>query len=190
MKNKVIFALAFSLLIAALAACGSSDNTGTVSTTTTGSSSTPAPTPTTAVAKHFKAGDVVTVGTTWQVTVNSVNPCTTKCQDPKTYQSGLYNPPKKGEYLLLDVTVKNISSAEQNISSLINFKMTDSTGISYTETFAALGLGLPNPPDGKVEAGSPSRGTFTFDVPKSTQFTFAFTPDLAASGETIWDIQS
>lgn len=180
MRNKVVFLIAFLILIGSLSACGASDNsnTGTTSTSSPSSSSakakgTPAPT-----NKHFRVGDVAKVGNTWQVTINSV----------KTSKGDDINKPQKGEYLMLDVTAKNISNKEQNIFSFASFQLTDNTGMAYTET---VNTNVPNPPDGKVKAGAPSRGTFTFDVPTGVKrFTFAFTPDmLSEEGQTIWDIK-
>lgn len=177
--KKLIVPLCLLIFVGALIACGASDsNSGSaVSSTSSSSSSSTQSSKAPASAAHFKVGQTVKVGDTWQVIVNSV----------KTSQGDDMDKPQKGQYLLLDVTVKNISSQEQNISSLVNFKLTDDTGISYTEAITALGN--PNPPDGKVEAGSPLRGTFTYDVPTSVKkFTFAFEPDIISSGQTIWDI--
>jgi hypothetical protein len=172
-------------LIVVLAICGiiaavsnsASKNIGTTTiptgSTTTNAQATKAP----AASAHFKVGDVVKVGD-WQVTVNSV----------KTSNGSEFIKPTKGQFLLLDVSVVNTSSTEQDISSLLNFKLMDSTGISYTETIT--GDNTPNPPDGKVEAGAPSRGTFTYDVPTSMKaYTFLFEPDITATGESIWDIK-
>jgi hypothetical protein len=173
--------VALIILIVIIVAITSNSGSSTASTSNTGSTttksqSTTAATKAPAAPTHFKVGQVVKVGDTWEVTVNSV----------KTNPGGQYDQ-VKGVYLLLDVTAKNVSGKEQNISSILNFKLTDSTGVAYTETISMLGL--PNPPDGKVEAGAPSRGTFTFDVPKDMKsFTFAFTPDFLADGQTIWDL--
>jgi predicted RecA/RadA family phage recombinase len=177
--KKTVFLLSLMVFVGALLACGASDNNTGSAVSSTPSSSSPSAKSSQAPASatHFKVGQVVKVGDTWQVTVNSV----------KTSQGDDMDKPQKGQYLLLDVSVKNISSQEQNISSLANFKLTDDTGISYTEAITALGN--PNPPDGKVEAGSPLRGTFTYDVPTSVKkFTFSFEPDIMSSGQTIWDI--
>lgn len=177
--GSLIVLLALCGIIATVVTNGShaTPNTGaTVAKSQSTTAATTAPTTAAAPAKHFKVGDVVKVGDTWEVTVNSV----------KTSPGGQYDSPK-GIYVLLDVTAKNVSSKEQDISSILDFKLADSTGVSYTETFSTLDL--PSPPDGKVEAGAPSRGTFIYDVPKDMKsFTFAFAPDFLADGQTIWDI--
>src|SRR6266704_1255034 len=104
------------ILIASLLACGStSSNTGTVVNTNPTSSTsgkTPAPS-----QQHFAVG---------QVTINSA----------KTSSGSEFNKPQKtGDvFLVFSITVKNISSQEQPISSALNFSLLDSTGQKYTET--------------------------------------------------------
>jgi Domain of unknown function (DUF4352) len=142
-----------------------------VATTSTGK--TPAPS-----SQHFAVGQVVKVGDTWDVTVNSV----------KTSQGDQISVPKSGHtYLVIDLTMKNISAQEQNVSSLISFNLLDSTGQKYTETITTMSD--IHPPDGKVEAGSPLRGQLVYDVPTSTKdYTLSFQADILSSGQTIWDI--
>lgn len=160
-----------------LAACGSStSNTGTAATSTPASAATTA-TPT-ASNQHFKVGQVVKVGDTWQVTISSVKPS----------QGGQYFKPKAGMvWLIFSITVKNISTSEQNISSELNFHLQDVSGQKYTETIDPdAGATL----DGKVEVGSPSKGVIVYEVPPSTHdYQLAFEPDITASGQTIWDIK-
>lgn len=164
----------FALLLAiggAIIACGgsSSDNTGT--TTTGGSSST------TSAATHFKVGDQVKVGSTWVVTVNSA-----QLHGPTDVDQ-----PKAGDtYLVIDVTFKNVSSQEQDLSSALQMSLKDATGQTYTETIATFASSTP---DGKVQAGDLLRGQLVFEVPTSQKtFTFAFEADVVSSGQTIWNI--
>jgi hypothetical protein len=148
-----------------------SNNTGTVTQTTqsSGAGNTPIP----AQNQHFKVGQVVKVGDSWDMTVNSL----------KTNQGQGFDTPKNGTvYLLIDVTLKNISTSEQAVSSLAMFSLRDIIGQEYTETITTF----THPLDGKVEAGAPIRGTFAYEVPPSQrQFTFAFTPDLVGGGQSI-----
>lgn len=165
----VILILASGLILA----CGeSSANTGTPANSGTSSSSGNTPSTT----KHYKVGDQVNVGSTWMVTVNGI----------KTSQGDLISQPKSGNtFLVVDVSLKNISSQEQNLSSLIQFILQDSTGQKYSETV----LSSATPPDGKVEAGSPVRGQMVYEVPASIhQFTLAFQADILSDGQTIWDL--
>jgi flagellar basal body-associated protein FliL len=128
--------------------------------------------------QHFTVGQVVKVGDTWDVTVNSV----------KTSRGDQYSAPKSGNtYLIIDLTMKNISSQEQNVSSLISFDLKDSTGQKYTETITTMSD--IHPPDGKVEAGAPLRGQLVYEVPTSTKdYTLSFQAEFTSSGQTIWDI--
>lgn len=151
-------------------ACGaSSDNSGSA-TTGGGSSSSSS-------SQHFKVGQQVKVGTTWVVTVNSA----------KTHGATDMDQLKSGDtYLVVDVSLKNISSQEQNLSSLAQFTLKDATGQSYTETITTF---ANQPPDGKVEAGSMSHGQMVYEVPTAQKsYTLAFQSDIVSGGETIWDI--
>lgn len=164
----------FGLLAIALViwACGSSSaNTGTKSSgssSSTQSTSKPG-------NQHFKVGDQVNVGNTYTVTVNSVKANTTADIPP---QAG-------NEYLIVDVTLKNTSSQEQDLSSLLQFTLKDSTGQKYDESLTA---GTTSP-DGKVAAGDVVRGQIAYEVPTSVHdFTLAFEADITSSGQTIWDL--
>src|SRR5438045_4999491 len=162
-------------IVALVTSAAKTTNTGTVATTIP-SSSTSAPTSNPS-GQHFKVGQVVTVGDTWQVTVNSA----------KTSEGDQFiTPTADHHYLILDVTLKNISSQEQNVSSALNFSLQDSTGQKYTEPI----LPSQTPPDGKVEAGSLLRGQLSYEVPTSEKtFTFSFQANVISGGQTIWDIK-
>jgi hypothetical protein len=162
----------FALLLAiggAILACGSSsDNTGTI--TTGGSSSS------SASAKHFKVGEQVKVGDTWVVTVNSA-----KLHGP----TDIDQPSSGNTYLVLDITFKNVSSKEQDLSTF-QMSLKDSTGQTYDDTIVTFAKSAP---EGKVEAGDLLRGQLVYEVPKAQKaFTFAFESDIVSSGQTIWDI--
>jgi hypothetical protein len=152
----------------------SSSNSGTVANTTP-SAPTQAPTqpPT---QQHFKVGQTVKVGDTWQVTVNSA----------KTSQGSEFSTPAANHvYLVIDVTLKNISTQEQQAYSA-QFTLRDATGQQYTETFFDSSLTSPN---GKVEADGLLRGQLSYEVPTSQKhFTLAFEASLTETGQTIWDI--
>ena len=95
------------------------------------------------------------------------------------------SPCRANIYLVIDLTMKNLSSQEQNVSSLAQFTFQDATGQQYDEALTDIG----HPPDGKVEAGGILRGQLTYEVPTSQhQFTLAFENDLLSGGQTIWDI--
>ena len=158
------------LVMLVIIACGTaSDNTGSLNTS--GSSSTSA-----SASKHFHVGDQVKVGSTYQVTVNSV----------KTNGGDSITSPAAGNtFLIVDVSLKNISSQEQTVSSLLQFSLKDSTGQTYTETIVD---GFTSP-DGKLEAGDVLRGQLAYEVPASMHsFELAFEADVISSGQTLWDL--
>lgn len=170
MKRFIPF-LGILLIAAALLACGGSTNTGTTASTTSNSTNKP--------AQHFKVGDTVKIGTDWQAVVNSV----------KTDDGGQYSSLKSGDtYLVVDISLTNLSSQEQTVSSMLNFTLQGTDGQKYTQgidTNAGATL------DGKVSAGSPLKGAIAYEVPSSVKsFTFNFAPDVVSSGQTTWDLSA
>nr|BBH94645.1 hypothetical protein KTA_28440 [Thermogemmatispora argillosa] len=185
MKRILSVVVGVGLILMALLACGesaggSSSNTGTAVTPasstsagkSTGATATSAP-----ANQHFKVGQAVKVGDTWLVTVLGT----------KTSDGDEFSHPKAGHtYLLIDVSLKNLSNSEQEVSSLMNFTLRDSSG---QQMDVAIVSSAPKSPDGKVEAGEQIRGTLAYEVPRSEhQYTLAFVSDLLDSGQTIWDI--
>jgi hypothetical protein len=171
-RTRLIVSMAVMVLAALLIlACGdSSANTGTITNSNTPSTSG------SGGSQHFKVGDQVKVGDTWIVTVNSV----------KTNQGNDIVQPKSGNtFLIIDITLKNVSSQEQTVSSLLQFTLQDSTGQKYDEAITGVGT----TPDGKVAANSQLRGQLGYEVPKAQhQFTLAFEADITSQGQTIWDL--
>jgi len=153
---------------------GSTANTGTLSNNSTQSANNSQPAQAT---QHFKVGQTVKVGDTWEVMINSV----------KTNQGNSIDTPKSGMvFLLIDVTLKNVSNQEQPVSSLVMWTLRDPGGQQYTETVTTF---AGAPPDGKAAAGSPVRGTLAYEIPTSTHsFILAFQADIVAGGQTLWDI--
>ena len=179
MKQRVLFFVLCSVLMSVLlAACGSTDNNTGTKTSTSAPTATPAAT--VGVSSHFHVGDEVTVGSTWKVVVNSIK------SNPGDGQVYI---PKNGVYVIVNVTLHNVSNAEQTISSFANFTMKGIDGTRYDETFASGLAGVSSAPDGKVEAGGLLKGDFIYDVPTSaTKFIFAFVPDAFSGGQTLWDL--
>ena len=170
MRRRNVF-LVCGIFILALLACGESTNNAAQTVSGAGASPTTAPT-----SQHFKVSDTVKVGSTWQININSV----------KTSQGQDFSTPKSGNvFLLVDVTLKNLSGQEQNVSSLLMFGLKDETGMQYTESIT----GFTTSPNGKVEAGGLLRGTVAYEVPATAhKFTFSFQADIILSGQAIWDI--
>ncbi len=175
-KRFLIIGFALVLLVGSLLACGeSSTNTGTATNTSSPSGSTPTSAP---AQQHFKVGQTVKVGDMWQITVDSA----------KTSTGSEFNKPQQSGdvFLVIVVTMKNLSSQEQDVSSLAQWTLQDATGQKYDGTLDTdAGASL----DGKVEAGSLLKGSLAYEVPKTMKsYTLAFEADLASAGETIWDI--
>lgn len=167
-RRDVLFMLCSGIGFIALSACG--DATNNAAQTVSGSSPTPAP------AQHFKVSDTVKVGSVWQININSVK--SSPGQDFSTPAAG-------NTFLLIDVTLKNLSSQEQNVSSLLMFGLKDDTGQTYTETITSF----TTSPNGKVEAGGLLRGTIAYEVPATAhKFLFSFQADIVSSGQAIWDL--
>ncbi len=174
-KNKLVIGcgalIALVVLIGVISAVsgGSKNSASSTSNSSTGSSQP--------LAKHFSIGDTVKVGDTWQAVVNNV----------KTDDGGQYSGLKSGDtYLVVDISLTNLSNQEQVISSALNFTLQDSTGQKYNE---GIDTNTGATPDGKVAAGLPLRGSIAFEVPVTQKnFTFAFDPNIISSGQTIWDL--
>jgi hypothetical protein len=112
-------------------------------------------------------GKPVQVGDTWVVTVNSV----------KTNTGSDFTRPKSGyTYLIVDVTLKNISSSNHVASSIMMFDLKDQTGQKYTITFTDFAKAAP---DGTMSSGSLLPGELVYEVPSSMHaFTFSFQPSI------------
>jgi hypothetical protein len=185
---KAVFLFLFIPLLLLLASCGSGSIPATVQEATSHPTPTIAPTPT--PLPHHHVGEQVTIGTDWQITINSAK--------PYSNASGQYDKPGNGEYLIIDVSLKNISGEQQQItSSAGDFVLRDDQGNQYLETDL---IGLVNPPSGKVLPGQQLHGTMSYDVKPKTTYILTFTPE-AAVGATptpttdqtiaaVWDIQS
>jgi len=138
----------------------------TSDTATTTSSST---------SKHFKVGSTVAVDNTWTVTVSSAK------TDPV---DGQFNIPKSGNtYVLIDVTMKNTSSSQQDSSGLAQFTLRGTDGTNYDED-----LSYSKDPGGQVNPGEPIKGTLAYQVPTGTKhFELNFASDII-SNQVTWDI--
>ncbi len=122
-------------------------------------------------------GKAVQVGNTWVVTINSV----------KTSPGSEFTQPKSGNtFVVVDVTVKNISSSNQPVSSLLMFNLKDATGQQYTEAITDFTKASP---DGTVTPNSLLRGQLVYEVPSTDHtFTFSFQSDFSGSDIAEWNV--
>ncbi len=160
---------------------GSKANNGTTTNTSSPpSSSSTSQAPTTSSAPQtFKMGQTVSVGNTWQITVSSA-----KTDTGGQYSSVLQHP---GDvFLNITISMKNISSQEQDESSALQWNLQDSTGQKYDQS---IDPNAGSTLDGKVEAGMPLKGVISYEVPGNVKsFTLSFQNDIISAGQTIWDI--
>ncbi len=173
------------IVIAAIASQGgkstpSANNTQATQPATTQQQPTQAATaqqqPTQPTTTSHTVGAPVVVSGTWTVTVNSI----------KTSAGDDITAPKSGDtFIIVDVTLKNTSSSNQNVSSLGMFNFKDSTGQQYTETITDFAKA----PDGTIAPGELLRGQLVYEVPTSQHsFTFSFQSDLMGSDLTEWNL--
>ncbi len=167
-----LLALFGLLAIAAVVMLACGGGTAASGATTTGGNTS------TSSTKHFKVGDQVKVGDNFVVTVNSV----------KTSHGDDITQPKSGNiFLIVDVTVKNVSNQKQNVSSALNFGLKDATGQTYNETI----VDGETPPDGAIQPGDLLRGQLSYEVPTSQKsFTFSFEDDPISGNQAIWDLSA
>lgn len=166
-----VFVLCATCGIIAAVASVTTSNTGTLTSSTPGTTSTTAPT-----NQHFKPGDTVIVGNTWQIVVSTL----------AISQGDQYLSPKAGDtYLLIPVTFKNVTDKEQQLYGDANWTLKDLSGQKYDPAF----ISAASPPDGKIEAGGPAKGTLAYEVPANVKsFQLAFEISMFESGQTIWDL--
>ncbi len=125
----------------------------------------------------FTVGQQVTVGY-WNVSVNSA----------KTSHGDDVSSPKSGTiYLVIDVTVINISGSNQLMASAYYFRLTDSTGQPYDEQFTDFG----GPPEGTIIPNGKLRGQLIYEVPTLEH---AFTLQVLGGNSTdsavaVWSIK-
>ena len=160
-----------------IAACGGtgSGNGGTSNTAPTATSA-PAATP---LPGHHGVGELVAVGSNFKVTINGV----------KTSKGGSFSTPGAGNiYLVVDVTVMNVSSEKQVVSSLLSFTFKDTAGKEYDESIAP---DVGKPPDGDVQANNQLKGQLVYEVPTDQKlFNLTFISDLLGTDMAVWDLSA
>ena len=106
----------------------------------------------------------------------------------KTSHGDDVSSPKTGTiYLVIDVTVINISGSNQLMASGYYFRLTDSTGQPYDEQFTNFG----GPPEGTIIPNGKLRGQLIYEVPTSEH---AFTLQVLGGNSTgsavaVWSIK-
>lgn len=111
------------------------------------------------------------VGDTWtdgsfNVTLNGAR---------KVSKDGLGTAADNDFYLVLDVSIENLTDEEQTFSSLLNFDLTGSDGYSYD---VAIFVETKGSMDGSARPGKALRGEIAFDVADVESYEFGATPNL------------
>ncbi len=167
-KSSLALVVALLSTLAVLLACGESSNVASVVSGTATPAKSTAPT-------HFKTGQQVKLGD-YTVIVNSI----------KTTKGGEFDTLKAGHiFVVVDVSIKNISSKAQSFSSDLSFTFQDGTGQKYTQTFATD----ETPPDGTIPASGTLRGQLTYEAPTTQKkFTLIFQSDPFGTDQAVWDL--
>ncbi len=153
-----------------LLACGEVSTGASVASQKTGIVSTP--------PAHFKVGSHVTIGHQWQITINKMN----------TFGGGTFDakPGPGNTYLLIDLTMKNISQKQQNTSQY-DWSMRALNGDKEKMPF----LFDYNDFGGNLTPGEQAHGKIPFEIPtKVHQYILSFAPQDTYPITTLaeWDI--
>lgn len=178
MKRNLLIAVLTILSLAAIA-CGSStkstpEKIDPVAATITAmqkqtaqaqsSASQPNPSesePTTAVAvsHRFAVGDVVKVGDI-QIVINEVK------EIPGTE---FFKPEAGNRFVIIDVTMENVGTADHAASSIMEFTLKDDTGQEYNESISAEVAYGGKAPGGTIIPGDKLRGQIGYEIPISAK---------------------
>lgn len=111
----------------------------------------------------------------YELLVNSV-------VDPYTSSDEFSQPDAGNRYVVVDVSITNVSSGTQDYNSY-DFKLRDSDNFQYDSTYSDVQQELSS---GSVIAGETIRGKLSFQVPQSARLTrLVFEPDFGFSGGRI-----
>ncbi len=123
--------------------------------------------------KTFKVGDTIQTKD-FKIRVNKVT----------TSNGSEYVKPEKGnEFVKVDITVENISKEEQNISSVLMFKVVDKDGRSCEQAITDNQKGQL---DGKVAPGRKMTGEYIVQAPKGQKgLELQFDSSLISNGQVI-----
>lgn len=168
-RARLVAVLVLVVSLVVLLACSSGADTGSGS----GAVATSGATPTAVAHQHFKVGQVVSVSG-WNITITSATLTNGTADD--------LPPPDGKTYLVVDVVMKNVSSANQD-ANLFDWNLRDSTGQA-----AQLGT-LSSAADitGTIESGAQTHGQLVFEVATSDHtFTLEYAPLFTLAA--IWDI--
>ena len=182
----------FLLVVVLTSACGSNaTSTGTSSgktpaATIASPTQAPASSPTSSSSGTFTGSPVTnTQGKQYPVgqSVQIDGLCLAELLSARTNPGDTYFFPKAGDiFLVLEVSVKNLSTTQLVVSSLLLFVLQDAAGTKYSETITDFS----KPPDTQLNADASTGGNMVYEVPTSShQFTLTYTPNFTDSTISI-----
>ncbi len=134
-------------------------------------------------ASHYAVGQTVSTADGFDITVNSVSDATNSGNEFET-------PPPGDQWIVIDVSVKNMSGSVQQVNPL-DFTLIDSTGQHMTWTILSS---LPNTHTFDLTAlqpGATNRGVLAYEVPTGKHaYQLAFAIDQFSGNQTLWDISA
>ncbi|PZN00859.1 MAG: hypothetical protein DIU76_11980 [Bacillota bacterium] len=103
----------------------------------------------------------------------------------RTSKGSEFEKPQQGKFLIVDVTVENKGNEPATVSQLMQTKLQDDQGRSYTPIIFS---GAKGQLDGEVGPGRKLRGEVVFDVPNAAHYEFIFENPFT-TGQAIWKIE-
>ena len=180
-KKRFIMPLAFIALILIVTVAGGGDDAERVGTAgdvpRSEGSDTTAPDAGTA-ASTFRTGDVVRKGSLEATVLSS-----------GTFQSTnqFIRPAAGKQFFAVELQVKNTGTRPVNLSTLLQFKLRDSTNAQYDVTFTIDND--PRFPEGELSPGTTNRGFVTFEIPTgATGLQFVFDANVFGGGRITWTL--
>jgi hypothetical protein len=128
-------------------------------------------------SSRAQIGDTVSSGG-WIVTVNSVS---------SSQGNGfLYSPQPGNIYLIITITLKNITSTAQTSSTTEQWKLSDTQGQTFDEAI----FYSDDSPEGSIRPGQQVHGPIAYEVPHTIHsFTLQFMPRAGdAAGLVKWNV--
>jgi hypothetical protein len=105
-----------------------------------------------------------------------------------TYPAGneIVKPKEDFKFVAVDVTVENQGNTTQEISSIVQMYLKDSTGQKYTFHLGAQSIIDSGLPDDELQPGEKIRGRIGYQVPKDVQgLIFVFDAEIFGFGKVF-----
>ncbi len=106
---------------------------------------------------------------------------------PFTSTNQFSKPAAGNKFVAVELQVKNTGTKPAALSSLLQFKLRDSTNAQYDVSFT--GSKDPKFPEGELTGGTTNRGFVTFEVPQAaTGLKFVFDANVFGGGRITWTL--